>query len=204
MLSLVWLILSNAGVVLWPMLALSVAALAVAIERVWRLRSLRHVFATTRTACVEALLKGGGERALAVIDSANAAGRVLLAGLTVREQGPEVVRAVALDAAQREVPALERGLGVLLATTQVAPLLGLLGTVVGLIEAFRTAHTGDAVTTKALAGGIYHALAATAAGLAVAIPAFVAYSVLTGWVGRLSDQLEHAATDLAAMLWRRQ
>jgi biopolymer transport protein ExbB len=98
------------------------------------------------------------------------------------------------------VPALERGLGVLLVAAQVAPLLGLLGTVVGLIEAFRAAATATSVTPAVLADGLYKALGTTVAGLWVAIPAFIAYGSFSSLAGRLCDQLEHAATGLPLLV----
>ncbi len=91
-------------------------------------------------------------------------------------------------------------MAVLLVTAQVAPLLGLLGTVIGLIEAFRAAADATAVTPAMLADGLYKALGTTVAGLWVAIPSFVAYGALTSLAGRISDQLEHAATDLPLVL----
>lgn len=190
------LILMTGGWVLVPIALTSVAALTIVIERLWRLLPLRRGFAATRTAFHAALLHGGAAEAEAGLDERSPLGRVLRAGLRVRDGGPELMRVAALDAAQREVSGLERGLGVLLATTQVAPLFGLLGTVIGLIEAFQAASVADQVTVKLLAAGVYKALSATVAGLLVAIPAFIAYAGLAGLVGRLAEQLEHAATDL--------
>ena len=190
------LILATGGWVLVPIALTSIAALTIIIERLWRLLPLGRSFAAVRTAFHADLLHGGPAQAEAALDGQTPMARVLCAGLRVRDGGPELMRLAALDAAQREVPGLERGLGVLLATTQVAPLFGLLGTVVGLIEAFQAASLADQVTVKLLAGGVYKALSATVAGLLVAIPAFLAYAAIAGLVGRLAEQLEHAATDL--------
>lgn len=190
------LILATGGLVLVPIALTSIAALTIVIERLWRLLPLRRSFAAVRAGFHDQLLHGGAAQAEAALDEGTPMARVLRAGLRAREGGPELMRLAALDAAQREVPALERGLGVLLATTQVAPLFGLLGTVIGLIEAFQAASLADQVTVKLLAGGVYKALSATVAGLLVAIPAFLAYAAIAGLVGRLAEQLEHAATDL--------
>ncbi|MBA3686805.1 MAG: MotA/TolQ/ExbB proton channel family protein [Planctomycetes bacterium] len=193
---LIRLIIESGGWLLVPIVLLSIAACAIVVERLWRLLPMRARFAAVRSDFHEALMTGGAEAAWARLDGTTPLGRVLRAGLAVRSHGPELMRVAGLDAAQREVPALERGLGVLLVATQVAPLIGLLGTVIGLIEAFQAASQGDEFTTKLLAGGVYKALAATVAGLLIAIPAFLAYGGLSGLVARLSDQLEHAATDL--------
>jgi biopolymer transport protein ExbB len=201
---LIHLVVAHGGLTVVAITALSIVALAVAIERAWRLLPLRKRFLTTHAAATAELLKGGPERAIGAAGEGDAMARVLRAGLAVRSHGPEVVRVVALDAAQREVPALERGLVVLLIAAQVAPLLGLLGTVVGLIEAFRAAKEAVAVTPAALANGLYMALGTTVAGLWVAIPSFVAYGLFSSLAGRLADQLEHAATDLPLLLQERR
>lgn len=200
MLDLIRVIVAHGGVVLWLILLTSVAGLTVVIERLWRLLPLRAAFAADRQRGHELLLRGGPAAAGAGLRAGSALGRTMAAGLEVAELGPEAARAAALDAAQREIPALERGLGVVLAVTQVAPLLGLLGTVVGLIESFQVAAQADSLSPKSVAGGVYQALGTTVTGLAVAIPAFLAYVGLAGLVGRLVQQLEHAATDLPALL----
>jgi biopolymer transport protein ExbB len=200
MLAILGLIIHSSGLIALPIALISIAALTVLIERMWRLMPLRRRFGQVHAECQDALLHGGGKRALERLGEADPLSRVLRAGLSVQDHGLETVRAVAMDAAQREIPALERGLGIILMTTQVAPLLGLLGTVIGLIEAFQAAGTAEVVTNQVIANGVYQALGTTALGLLVAIPAFVAYSYLTGITARMTDQLEHAATDLPLLL----
>jgi biopolymer transport protein ExbB len=198
--SVLTLILSAGGIFIWPIGLLSIVAFTVVIERLWRLMPLERVFAKVQARAHEALLRGGAQEALKTLGNKDALSRVLQAGLSVRDRGPETMRAVALDAAQREVPKLERGIGVILMTTQVAPLLGLLGTVVGLIDSYHEASLLDSATRQAIASGISMALAATALGLAVAIPAFLSYGFLNFIAGKLIDRLEHAATDLPLLL----
>jgi len=194
------LILTTGGWVLLPLALLSLAACAVAIERCWRLLPMRRRFQVDRQALLEGLISVGSEAAIARLDQTSPLARVAQAGLAARPRGQDMVRLAALDAAQREVAHCERGLGVLLAVTQVAPLFGLLGTVIGLVEAFQAASQADQVSAKLLAGGIYKALGATIAGLIIAIPAFLAYAGLNGLVARLADQLEQVATDMPAVL----
>jgi biopolymer transport protein ExbB len=194
---LLHLVVGSGGLTVVAIAVLSFMALAVAVERAWRLMPLRKRFVATRSQVTDALLRGAQAGPIVTSD---AMARVLLAGLSVRGRGPELVRVAALDAAQREVPDLERGLGMLLITAQVAPLLGLLGTVIGLIEAFQSASSATTVTPAMLAGGLYKALGATVAGLWVAIPAYVAYGAFSSLAGKLVDQLEHAATHLPVLL----
>jgi biopolymer transport protein ExbB len=194
------LILTTGGWVLIPLGVLSVVALAVTIERCWRLLPLRKHCRVERQDLLEILLREGPDGASAALGQATPVARIARAGLAARSRGPDLVRLAALDAAQREVAACERGLGILLAATQVAPLFGLLGTVLGLVEAFQAASAADQVSTRLLAGGIYKALGATIAGLLIAIPAFLAYAGLNGVVARIADQFEQAATDLPLAL----
>ena len=200
MLETIDVILRTGGWILVPIALASVVALAVIIERCWRLLPMRRRFAAVRAECNEALLRGGAPAVMTHLDDHDALSRVWRAGLAAQDLGADGVRAMALDAAQREIPRLERGLGVVLAVSQVAPLLGLLGTVAGLLHAFQAASEAEAVTIKLLADGVYRALSTTAAGLFVAIPTFIAYVALSGVVARLADELEHAATDLPLLL----
>ncbi len=188
-------VVANGGLTLLVIMVASMLALAVTVERLWRLLPQRRVLRASRAAVVSALLA----RQTPVLPE-DAMGRVLGAGLAVRGHGHEVVRLAALDAAQREVPALERGLGVLLVTAQVATLLGLLGTVVGLIESLQSTSSAAVVTPAVIADGLYKALGCTVAGLWVAIPAYIAYGYLASLSSGLADQLEHAATDLPVLL----
>jgi biopolymer transport protein ExbB len=196
------LVMAHGGWTLAAIGALSLVALAVAIERGLRLVPLRGRFQASHRAFLEVLMRSGPAEAESAVlqEPDHAMTRVLRAALSVRLRGVDAVRVVALDAAQREVPEFERGLSVLLIAAQVAPLLGLLGTVVGLIEAFRAAATASAVTPAMLADGLYKALGTTVAGLWVAIPAFIAYGIFANISGRLADQLEHAAIDLPLLV----
>ena len=189
------------GRVIYLAIALcSIAALAVVLERCIRLLPLRARFRVHRQRVEEALRAADVAAARAAVAAADdAIGRTLDRGLQAFPGGGDRVRAVTQETAQQEVAGLERGLGALAVVGQVAPLLGLLGTVVGLMRAFRAASEAEHVTPALLADGIYHALGTTAAGLCVAIPAWIAYAALSGVIGRLIAQLEAAAGELP--LW---
>lgn len=191
-------IIANGGLVLAAIGVTSIVGLTVVIERSLRLVPLRARFAQARAAWLEPLKAGGNQAASGPADG-NGMARTMHAGAAVRGRGADAVRAVAMDAAQAEVATLERGLGVLATVGQIAPLLGLLGTVAGLMQAFDAARQAEVVTTALLADGIFQALGTTAAGLVVAIPAWVAYNSLAGLVGRLTAELESAVGELAAL-----
>src|SRR5207245_9742438 len=101
------------------------------------------------------------------------------------------------QAGQLEVPQLERFLGAQRTLAYLAPLLGLLGTVAGMIEAFGViASNGGYATVTELSGGIYKSLLTTAAGLVVATPTFVAYSYLSSRVNTLMHDMERAGIEI--------
>jgi len=108
---------------------------------------------------------------------------------------------VVQEAGQLEVPKLERFLGVLATLAFLTPLLGLLGTVAGMIDAFSTiASNGGYATVTELSTGIYKSLLTTAAGLVVAAPTFVAYSYLSSRVNTMMHDMERAGIEVVHML----
>jgi biopolymer transport protein ExbB len=132
-------------------------------------------------------------------------GRVALAGLASRDGAPEEIDDTMQEAAHVELPAIEQHLRSLSTLAQVSTLLGLLGTVTGLVSAFQVVQTksagGNPVSPGDLAGGIWEALITTVAGLIVAIPTILAYNYFAGRVGEVQFQMEKAAGIIAG--WRR-
>jgi biopolymer transport protein ExbB len=200
MIDLLRLVFANGGLIVVLIVGASLVAVTVVVERCWRLLPLRRAFTASRSACNDVLLRSGAREAIAALPRDEPMSRVLRAGLLVHERGGEVVRAAALNAAQREVAGIERGLALVQMAAQVAPWLGLLGTVVGLMEVFQRSSTAATLTNAVVADGIYKALASTVAGLALAITAYLAYGLLSGLSNRLIDELENAASDLPLFL----
>ena len=133
--------------------------------------------------------------------------RVVLAGLTVHESPPEEIDEAMEESAHEELPVVERHLRWLSTLAQVSTLLGLLGTVTGLVRAFqviqaKSGASGNPVSPGDLAGGIWEALITTVAGLIVAIPTILAYNYFAGRVGEVQFQMEKAAAIVSG--WRRQ
>lgn len=193
-------IMANGGLILLFILLCSVIALAVVIERCLRLLPLRRQLSLTWMDFEEQLSARDSAPTSVEVSGDNPLARVIRRAQGVQDNGRDAVRIAALEAAQREVPRLERGLGIIAIVAQVAPLLGLLGTVVGLMEAFQAAGDSERIVHSMLASGIYKALGTTAAGLGIAIPAYIAYSLLSGVASRLLDQLETVAAELPLLL----
>ena len=130
--------------------------------------------------------------------------RVVRAGLEAREGAPGEIDKAMTDAAHEEMPSVERHLRWLSTLAQVSTLLGLLGTVTGLVRAFQVIQSkssgGNPVSPGALAGGVWEALITTVAGLSVAIPTILAYNYFAGRVGQVQFQMEKAAALVSG--WR--
>lgn len=129
---------------------------------------------------------------------------VVLSGLSAREHNAQEIDEAMEEAAHDEMPAVERHLRWLSTLAQVSTLLGLLGTVTGLVRAFQAIQTktagGNPVSPGDLAGGVWEALITTVAGLTIAIPTILAYNYLASRVGEVQFQMEKAAALLAS--WR--
>src|SRR2546427_3305187 len=176
--------IQKGGLLMWPILACSIVSISVFAERFFYLhRATLHV---------GEFLKGLSNLiqrrnfAEALHESAGTPGpvaRVIHAAILRHDAARSELREIVQEAAQLEVPKLEQFLGVLATLAYLAPLLGLLGTVAGMIDAFGTiaSHGGYATVTE-LSGGIYKRLVTTSAWLAVAAPTFVAYSYLSSRV----------------------
>jgi len=191
--------IQKGGLLMWPILACSVIAIAVIAERLLYLhRATIHVGEflqglsnlLQRRNFAEALHESAG--------TPGPVARVIHAAI-IRHDAPRAeLREIVQEAGQLEVPKLERFLGVLAALAYVAPLLGLLGTVTGMIDAFGTlsANGGYATVTELLL--------TTAAGLVVATPTFIAYSYLSSRVNSLMHEMERAGIEVVHMLSDRE
>jgi biopolymer transport protein ExbB len=127
--------------------------------------------------------------------------KVLSAGLTVRDKGTASVKDALEAEGNRQVYTLEERTNILATVAGVAPLLGFLGTVTGMIKAFQQIEgLGGNVNATVLAGGIWEAMITTAAGLTVGIPAMVAYNHLSTRIKAMSADMENAGSELVSLL----
>ena len=195
-------IIVKGGIVLWTIMLLSVIALAIVVERHLYFRKIRTDEDQLFIRVKSAISKGHFDEALAICDaSPSPFGTLLKTGIDHRERTPWERKQVLKDAAAQEVPRLEKNIGALGTIAHIAPLLGLLGTVTGNIEAFgvlgRFGSVGD---PSILAKGISEALITTAAGLIVAIPATILYNMLTSRVNALIVRMENQVNDMTLVL----
>ncbi len=180
--------LDRGGFLIYPILLCSIVGLAIFLERVWRLRRARQDNAAFLKGVRPHLKPDRLEDAVNICMGSQAPlAKVFLAGLLRVPDGEDRTREAIEEAGRREVVELRRNLGGLATITGGAPLLGFLGTVLGMIQAFQQVERlGGNVNASVLAGGIWEALVTTAAGLAVAAPAFFAYNFL---LSRTQDQV---------------
>lgn len=198
-----WEIFKAGGPVMWPILLCSITALAIVLERFWTLQAKR-VIPRDLTSKVWKLVETRTltDRHVTALEQNSPLGRVLAAGLANRHRGRDVLKEAVEDTGRHVVHELERFLNTLGTVAVVSPLLGLLGTVTGIINAFNAITTQGVGDPRVLSGGIGEALITTAAGLIVAIPALVAYRYLRGKVDALVIDMEKEAMKLVQALDR--
>jgi len=190
-------ILVKGGPVMVPLVLCSVVALAISIERFVNLKR-----ASTNPDKLMLKVK----KTLAGGDTSNAVGfceatpgpvaRVMGTAIGLLNLPPDQIKEGVNQAYLEEVPRLERGLTTLSTIITVAPLLGLLGTITGLMKLFKVIAGGEIGNSEALSSGIAEALITTAAGLCIAITFLVLYNLLAAQVERLTIQMEKAVTEL--------
>lgn len=189
------------GWVMWPLILCSIAALAIIGERLWSLQR-KTVIPPELLGQVQRLLERNelDDTRLAVLRDSSVLGRVLAAGVANRAHEHDVLKEAIEDAGRHTIPELERYLNTLGTIAAIAPFLGLLGTVLGMIKMFAGIGSHGLGDPTIVAAGISQALVATATGLAVAIPSLMAYRYLRGRVDELAVEMEQEALKLVEIL----
>jgi biopolymer transport protein ExbB len=127
--------------------------------------------------------------------------RLVKTAILARELGRDRIREALTEAGLLEVPRLEEKLGLLATIAQTAPIIGLLGTVLGLIDVFQVLQTqGVAAPASMLAGGVWKALVCSGAGLAIAIPTYAGYNYLVSRVRSIVLDMEKASVEILHIL----
>src|SRR5438067_4236937 len=187
---------------MWPILICSIISIAVFAERLFYLhRATLHVGEFLKGLANLIKRRNFTEAWHESAGTPGPVARVIHAAILRHDLPRSDLREIVQEAGQLEVPKLERFLGVLATLAFLAPLLGLVGTVSGMIEAFGTiaSHGGYATVTE-LSSGVYKSLLTTAAGLVVAAPTFVAYSYLSSRGNTMLHEMERAGIEIVHML----
>jgi biopolymer transport protein ExbB len=195
-------ILQKGGPLMWIILLCSVVALGVFLER-WLYLHKASIRVGELLGGISLLIRNNRvEEALGECSASHGpVARILQAALMRPHEERAVLQSITTDAALLEIPKLERNLPILSSLAYVAPLVGLLGTVLGLLDAFLilSAHGGFA-TTAELSSSVYESLLNAAAGIAVAIPAFLGHSYLTSRVNDIIHDMERGGIEVVNLL----
>ena len=190
---------------MWPILLCSIFALAIIIEKLWHLNRIRINSSDFLNRILQNLKKNRISEAIKACDSVNSpVGEILKAGLLRYDKGKTVVKEAMEDASLYQIPRLEKNLPALATIAHVSPLLGLLGTVIGMVRCFQAiqlqADSFNPVLPGELAGGIWEALLTTVFGLIVAISTFIFYNYLVSRVNNTILEMERLSTELVNSL----
>ncbi|RPI13031.1 MAG: MotA/TolQ/ExbB proton channel family protein [Lysobacterales bacterium] len=196
-------IVTAGGIVMVPIILCSILAVAITLERLWTLREQRVVpVELTDKVWQWVENRALSDKQILALQHHSPLGRVLAAGLANRHRDRAVMIEAIEDAGRHVTHDLERFLNMLGTIAAISPLLGLLGTVTGMIRTFKAITVAGVGNPASMAGGIAEALITTAAGLLVAIPALVAYRYLRGRVDALIVQMEKESIKLVQAIDR--
>jgi biopolymer transport protein ExbB len=192
-------IVKAGGIVMVPIILCSILAVAITLERLWTLRSQRVVPAELTDKVWQWVENRAlSDKQILALQQHSPLGRVLAAGLANRHRDRAVMIGAIEDAGRHVVHDLERFLNMLGTIAAISPLLGLLGTVTGMIVTFQAITIFGAGDPKAMASGISQALVTTVQGLCVAIPMVLAHTLVSGRARKITQFLEEETTGIIA------
>ena len=196
----VWRVLdwfNRGGIFMWPILFCSILAVTFIVERSITLTRARTNTRNFMTDILNAVRRDGIPAAERVCEQTRGPiAAIVYSGLKQANRGPEAVEKAIETAGAVEMSFLERGLIWLATVSTIAPLLGFLGTVSGMIHAFDAIAAADQVSAKLVAGGISEALITTEAGLIVAIPASLLHNFFLSQIDRFVIEMEESSSEL--------
>ena len=195
-------VIALGGPVMIPIVLFSILTLAILWERFRVLRRARTDTDRLTRTVADFVHRGDRNGAMAFCQTENSpASRILLRGLERLGRPIDEIKENLQEAGRRETYRLEARMDLLASVASLAPMLGFLGTVTGMIEAFQQIQTYEgAVNPALLAGGISEALISTAAGLIVGVPALFFYNLLIARIGHIVNGLEHVSADFVDVL----
>lgn len=194
-------LLKAGGILMVPIVACSILALAIILERFWTLRPSRVEPPETLNELWRWIKKKElNGRKLKALQGSSPLGRVLAAGLLNAKHGRDIMKESIEHEASQVIHELERFLNPLGTVATITPLLGLLGTVIGMIKVFAEIQLAGVGNAGNLAGGISEALITTAAGLSVAIPTLIAHRHFIARVDELVVDMEQEAIKLVEVV----
>lgn len=183
---------------LWLILIASGTAVSVFVERVLHYHRAQINSMEFLNGVRNVLKRENVVEALSICDATpGPVARLVKVAILNRDRGRDGLRSALEEAGLTEVPPLEEKLNLLATIAQIAPLMGLLGTTLGMVKVFTVLQVENLFASReVLMGGIWQSLVCTAAGLALAIPAYAAYNYLVNRVNSIVLEMERAATEI--------
>ncbi len=200
-----WIMIREGGPLMYIILLCSIVAFAVIVERIVTLNRAKIDVSAFMEKILDAIRRNRIMAAIEICDrTSSPVASMIKAGLLKQSASRQEIKEAMEEAALIEVPKLEKNLNILATLAHVTPLIGLLGTVTGMIQAFQViqekAGALSPVSPGDLAGGIWEALTTTVGGLSVAIPTLVAYNFLVTKVDGFVINMERASTELVQVV----
>lgn len=197
-------LLLKGGPILWVILSFSIPVLAIVVERLLYFRRIAADEDKLLARVKAAVEKGHFDEALAICDTVEApVAGLIRAAIENRSLSEADLKEAVRDAAVRELPPIEGAIQAVNVIANIAPMVGLLGTVSGIIQSFNVLGQFGAVSDPSvLAKGISEALLTTAAGIVIAVPSMVAYAWLAAQANGVITRLEGQANELARIVRR--
>lgn len=198
-----WDMIVKGGWLMIPIFLLSVIAVYIFCERYMLIRKYSNARTSFMDEVRTNLLKGNDKAAIAACQEENTPlSRILVKGIIHQDLPVSELRAIVESNANLEVSAMEKGLSTLATCSGMAPMIGFLGTVVGMVQAFYDmAQAGNNINITLLSRGIYTAMITTVAGLIVGIMAYFAYNALTARIDKVVNKMEETSADFMETIY---
>ena len=195
-----WEIIQAAGWPIWPLILTSIFGVAIILERFWSLRK-SQIIPEGLIIEIKTMIKQNNldNNKVNIIKNSSPLGDLLAVAIIKRKDNVEVIKSALDEKAGIIVHNLERYLGVLVTIATVAPLLGLFGTIIGMVELF-SSFTSSGHDVAVFARGISIALYNTAGGIVVAVPAMIAYRFFRSKIDNYLNEMEHYAIQIVEIL----
>jgi biopolymer transport protein ExbB len=196
----VWEIIQAAGWPIWPLILTSIIGVAIILERFWSLRK-SQIIPDGLIVEIKTMIKQNNldNNKVNILKNSSPLGDLLAVAIDKRKDSVEGIKSALDERAGIIVHNLERYLGVLVTIATVAPLLGLFGTIIGMVELF-SSFTSSGHDVAVFARGISIALYNTAGGIVVAVPAMIAYRFFRSKIDNYLNEMEHYAIQIVEIL----
>ena len=195
-----WEIIQAAGWPIWPLILTSIIGVAIILERFWSLRK-SQIIPDGLIVEINTMIKQNNldDNKVNILKNSSPLGDLLAVAIAKRKDSVEVIKSTLDERAGIIVHNLERYLGVLVTIATVAPLLGLFGTIIGMVELF-SSFTSSGHDVAVFARDISIALYNTAGGIVVAVPAMIAYRFFRSKIDNYLNEMEHYAIQIVEIL----